>query len=174
MRNVDLKYKTENLKEWELKSLSERNEFGKLTVKFILSISFFTMIFILISPYFPPIKPGREFNPPKSLNEYIEDISFTSILIFSILFLTFTFEFLRNKIDEKSKIKKVGNFEIKRITNFGKNTFIQMNNLKFLIVKSNYVGLKNAKVGQIINVKKTATNKIINLYIRDKSKFETE
>jgi hypothetical protein len=174
MRKVDLKYKTENLKEWELKSLSEKNEFGKLTVKFILSISLFIVIFILIFPYLPPIKPGREYNPPKNLNEYFEDISFTAILIFSILFLTYTFKFLRNKIDEKSNIKKVGNFEIKRIINFGKNTFIQMNNLKFIIIKNNYVGLKNTKVGQIITVKKTITSKIINLYIRDKSKFETE
>ena len=49
-----------------------------------------------------------------------------------------------------------------------------MNNLKFLIVKSNYVGLRNARVGQILNVKKTITNKIISLYIRDKFIFEKE
>ena len=174
MRNIDLKYKTESLKEWELKSLSEKNEFGKLNLKFILSISLFLLFFILISPYLPPTKPGHKFIPPKNLNEYYEDIIFAAILIFSILFLTFTFDFLRNKIDEKSKIKKVGNFEIKKIVNFGKSTFILMNNLKFLIVKSNYAGLKYAKSGQIISVKKTVTNKIINLYIRDKSKFETE
>ncbi len=174
MAKIDTKYKTENLKDWELKSLLEKNELGKLTLKFILSISIFIIIFILISPYFPPIRLGREFNPPKNLNEYLEDISFSAILIFSILILMFTFEFLRNKIDEKYKIKKNGNFEIKSKVNFGKHTFIGMNNLKFLIVKSNYVGLRSAKVGQIINVKKTVTNKIISLYIRDKSKFETE
>jgi hypothetical protein len=81
---------------------------------------------------------------------------------------------LRNKIDEKSKIIKVGDFEIVRKVNFGKNTFIQMNNLNFLLIKNNYAGLKYGKAGQIISVKKTITNKILNLYIRDKSKFESE
>ena len=174
MIKVDTKYKTEKLKEWELKSLLEKNELGKLTLKFVLSISIFIIILILISPYLPPTRPGNEFNPPKNLNEYIEEISFSAILIFSFLFLIFSFEYLRNKIDEKSAIKKIGNFEIRVKTNLGKNTFIGMNNFKFLIVKSNYVGLKNARVGQIINVKKTTTNKIISLYVRDKSIFETE
>ena len=174
MRNVDIKYKTESLKEWELKSLTEKNEFGKLNFKFILSILLFALIFILVSPYLPPIKTGREFKPPKSLNEYFEAISFSAIIIFSILFTSFIFGFLRNKIDEKSNLKKFGDFEIKRIINLGKNTFVLMNNLKFIIVKSDYINIKNAKVGQIISVKKTITNKIINLYIRDKSKFESE
>ena len=110
MTKIDTKYKIEKLKEWELKSLIEKNEIEKLTLKFVLSISIFIIIFILISPYLPPIKPGREFNPPKNLNEYIQDISFAAILIFSILFITFTFEYFRNRVDEKSAIKKIGNF----------------------------------------------------------------
>lgn len=174
MAKIDTKYKTEKLKDWELKSLLEKNEHEKLTLKSVLPISIFIIIFILISPYFPPIRPGHEFNPPKNLNEYIDVISFTTIIIFSILFLTFTFEYLRNKIDEKNAIKKIGNFEIKIKINFGKHTFVAMNNYKFLIIKSDYIGMKYAKVGQIVNVKKTATNKIMSLYIRDKSKFETE
>jgi hypothetical protein len=174
MRNLDIKYKTKSIEEWELKSLSEKNENEKFNFKFILSISLFLVPFILISPYLPSIKSSHEFNPPQNLNEYFEDIIFAAILIFSILFLTFTFDFLRNKIDEKSKIIKVGNFKIVRKVNFGRNTFIQMNNLNFLLIKSNYAGLKYGKAGQIISVKKTITNKILNLYIRDKSKFESE
>ena len=174
MTHIDLKYNTENLKEWELKSLSEKNELGKFTFKFLLSISFGLFVFILLSPYFPPLRPGNKFNPPKSLSEYFDDISITAIIICSILFLTFGFEFVRNKIDNKSKIKKVGNFEIKGLLNLGRQTFVLMNNFNFLFIKSNYAGLKNAKKGQIITVKKTATNKTFSIYIRDKSKFETE
>ncbi len=174
MRKVDLKYKSENLKEWELKSLSDKNESEKLSIKMILSISLFLTGLILIIPYFPPIKPGREFNPPENISEYVEEVYLTAIVLFLIFFLIFTIDLLRNKIDEKWKIKKVGDFEIKGKINFGNYTFILMNNLKFLFLKSNYIGLKSAKNGQVINVKKTVTNKIIDIYIRDKSKFEIE
>lgn len=174
MRKVDSEYRLENLKEWEIKSLSEKNELEKPTLKFIFQSLFFIIVLALIVPYFPVIKPGRTFNPPQSINEYFKDVSFTVLVIFSILFFSIIFSFLRNKIDEKGKMKKVGNFEIKRKINFGNYTFIQLNSLKFLILKSEYNGLKTAKVGQIIKVKKTVTNKIISLYIRDKLKFETE
>jgi hypothetical protein len=93
MRNIDIKYKTKSIEEWELKSLSEKNENEKFKFKFILSISLFLVPFMLISPYLPSIKSSHEFNPPQNLNGYFEDIIFAAIIIFLILFLTFTFDF---------------------------------------------------------------------------------
>ena len=173
MTTIDRKYKTQNLEKWEMESLFEKNRLEKPTIKTIITTFSFLIILALILPYLPPIKAGHEYSPPENLHDYFEKVLLAAILLFSILFFTFIFNFLRNKIDEKMKLKRVGTFEIKTILYLGKIVFIGMNNLNFLILKSSFVGLKYANVGQIISVKKTASNKVLNIRIRDKEKFET-
>jgi len=174
MNRIDTTYRTQSLEKWEMEGLSEKNKLEKPTIKSIFSTFSFLIILVVVLPYLPPLKTRCEYNPPSNFTEYFRDVSFAAILLFSILFLTFGFAILRNKIDEKRKVKKVGTFEIKRMLNFGRSAFVGMNDLNFLIIKSSFAGLKYAKVGQIISVKKTATNKVISIYFRDKTKFETE
>ena len=136
----------------------------------ILFLPFLLGLFVCcFFPWFPhPIYGFGEQNP-SSIKNYFEivGLNMVSILIFVvflILLMTIT-NFLRAKLDFISDFKKVGVFEVTSITQKNDFLFIRLGNGKRLKRKSSEIPFNKLKNHDIVEISKSATNRLISFII---------
>ena len=175
---IDKTYRKERLLDWELKSLTEKYDsfsFSKkqtwITLGFIIGgLSFFAFI----APFIPPRYGWSNWTPPTTNSEYQFRLT-SSLFAFPILiFAVFAYINIINKIDLQLGVKRIANFKITEIWNFGTIKVLLLNGWRPFTIRNNRRYFNSAKQDQIITIKRTGTYRLFDYYIRDQKAFNYE
>lgn len=178
MTIIDKKYRKEKLLEWEKKRLIEKFSIFSFSKKSTwLSIGLIIIgLFILglIVPFIPPRYNWSNWTPATTFDEYRIRLSTFWITILLMLILVFTYQKIRNKLDIILGTKRTANFKVTNVINLGISKILIMNGWRLLSIKAKQRYFKSAEQGHIITIKRTATFRLIDYYIRDEKTYIDE
>ena len=172
---VDKAYRIEKLLDWEYKSLKER---FSLTDK-ISWQDFVTPIIIifaisLVAPFLPSLHARPNWKPPTTIDEYVHIVA-TIWIVYPISFVALSaFRIIRNFIDLHRGVKRTANLRVTEVINLGIVKILVLNGWRPFTINVRQEYFKTAQKGSIITLKRTATFKLINYYIRDERAFLNE
>jgi hypothetical protein len=161
-------FKKEKLSDWEIKSLKEKYSFkGK---GFWTAIGILLLIVVMGSFIFPflPRRYGGRWNPPTNQQEYNDRLTTNLILLPSLIILLIAFVFLRTYVDFRLGYKKTGEFTVTKIINLVSTKILVLDNWRIFNISKNEEYFKKVKEGQQIQIKRTGTHQLIDIYIYDK------
>ncbi|MFD2162593.1 hypothetical protein ACFSJU_09340 [Paradesertivirga mongoliensis] len=175
---IDTTYRTERLLEWEVQSLSGKYgnfSFYKKTTWFLFGV-IVLVIFItaFIMPFFPPRYGWGNWLAPRTIDEYQSRVSSFLIIAPLILLIGFAFLSIRNTIDLKSGIKRTANFKVTDVIDLGVFKILILNGWRLYSLKYRDNQFHTVTPGQIMNIKRTGTCRLISYYIRDEKAFIQE
>ena len=166
--SIDKTYRKETL---EFNSQNPVNKYYSITSiflkNFVLTVPFLIIVFVLsfAAPFVPNLKYGYSGQRPVTFKGYISLVfkndMYLLLIIFSIIFITSIIEYLRKRFDNNAGYIKVGNFEVTKILNRGYFKVIHLNNKQRLKIKNTDKRFDRLAVGQVIEIQKTASNKLI-------------
>ncbi|MBI3220541.1 MAG: hypothetical protein HYZ44_13590 [Bacteroidetes bacterium] len=160
------RFRKEKFSDWEKKSLKEKYSLKGiwLTLGVLLSIG---LIGSFIFPFLPRRRMGH-WNPPTNQQEYsdqvVTNLIFLPLFIFSILI----FVWLRSTIDLALGYKRLGDFEVTKVIYLGHLKILVLDHWRLFDIKKRGDYFQTVKEGQQIQIKRTATHRLINYYVYDK------
>lgn len=175
---IDKTYRTERLLEWEIQNLSENYNALSLSKKStwislgVVIIVIFVTAFLM--PFFPPRYGWGNWSPPKTADEYQYKVSSFLIVVPLILLAGLVYYSIRNTIDLKSGIKRTANFKVTDVIDLGVFKILILNGWRLFSLKDTDNQFYTVDRGQIINIKRTGTYRLISYYVRDEKAFIQE
>jgi MFS family permease len=168
---IDKTYRKEKLLEWERKSLTEKFSIFSFSKKSTwLSIGLILIglcVFGFIMPFIPPRYGWSDWKPATTIDEYQIRLTNFWITIPIMIIIVFIYVNIRNKIDLILGTKRTANFKVTDVINLGTIKILIMNNWRLFYIKARHSYFKSAVQGQIITIKRTATFRLIDYYIRN-------
>lgn len=169
--NLDGEYRHEVYEPLALKFMRQQCSlphifFGKL----LLSVPTLLMFFLVgfIAPFFPHPKYGYG-TPPASVSDY-----FTTMIKINLFFIGLAFaicltdglwEYFRTMLDMRYGYKKIGSFVVTKVVNRGSFKCLKLTGGQKLKVIETDKNFNTFKIGQVIEIQKTATNKFLSYRI---------
>ena len=175
---IDTTYRTERLLEWEIQSLS--GKFGTFSLyKKSTWISLGTIVLVIlviafIVPFFPPRFGWSNWSPPTTADDYEFRVSNFLVVVPLILFIGFAWLSIRNNIDLRSGIKRTANFKVTEVIDLGVLKILILNGWRTFTLKYRDNQFNTVTQGQIMNIKRTRTYRLISYQIRDERAFIQE
>ncbi|MBC5993223.1 hypothetical protein [Pontibacter cellulosilyticus] len=175
---IDTKYRTERLLEWEVQSLSGKYGTFSLSKKstWVSLGIIFLVIFVssFIMPFFPPRYGWGNWSPPKTLDDYESRVSSFLIVIPLILLIGLAYLIIRNTIDLNLGIKRTANFKVTDVIDLGGFKILILNEWRLFILRNKDNQFNTVAKGQVMNIKRTGTYRLISYYVRDEEVFFEE
>src|ERR1700741_4439456 len=139
------------------------------TVNKALTKSVNTFIFLGIFMFFAPFAfqgKKRQYHMPSNVNSYLYSIIPFLGLLMAVILLVIIYaiiDYYRNLRDYKAGYIKVGDFEVYKIFNAGDFKRVHLKNGK--VIKINYEDneFNRISVGDIVEIKRTASNKFLEI-----------
>lgn len=167
----DNKYRRESLLDWEIQTLQQKSSWTPSIIGLILiGLVGLSLVF----PFFPPRYGDSNWSPPTTIYDYQDRVTDFLIIAPILILVVFVFTFLRTKIDILLNFKWVGDFKIKNVIKLGPVNFITKKGWPFYTIRQEEEYFNSITPGQILTIKRTATFKLISIYIREKDKFSKE
>ena len=171
MQEYSTHYRKEHYESSELKDLTKDNSFK---VMLIINLAWGMPIFLLFFlfsffPFIPHLKYGFGMENPSSFSDYIDIVGkgIFAGLVFIIVITTLTtlIDYIRIKIDVMLNYKKVGSFKVSKIKDLETSKVLYMSGGKKLKIDDSEYCFKRIKEEDIVEIQKTATNKLIKISI---------
>ncbi|HVX26421.1 MAG TPA: hypothetical protein VHB70_08775 [Parafilimonas sp.] len=166
--SVDKKYRKEfDSRNYLIRSSSFKALF---IVNFIFSIPLILLVLIgrLVSPFILSSKYGYSGNAPKTFSEYLSQISslpFYLLIVLGLIIISTLIFYFRERFDNKAGYIKIGNFEVTKVKNQIGFNVVRFNNGQKLKIKNTDRDFDKFVVGQIVEVQRTASNKLLSYKI---------
>jgi hypothetical protein len=167
----DNKYRSESLLDWEIQTLRQKSSRTSSIIGLIL-IVVVGLSFLL--PFFPPRYGLGNWSPPATMYDYQDRVTDFLIIAPILILVVFVFKFLRTKIDILLNFKWVGDFQINNVIELGRLNFVSKKGWPFYTIRQGEEYFNSVTPGHIITIKRTATFKLISIYIRNTDKFSNE
>ena len=175
---LDKTYHKEKLLDWERKSLSDKyssfsfyNKSTWLTLGLVIAG---VCVFGFIVPFMPPRYGWGNWTPPVTGDEYQNRLTNFWIAAPILIISVFAYVNIRNKVDLFFGTKRTANFKVTNVLNLGTFKILFMNNWRPFRINTRQPSFISVVKGQIITIKRTATYRLIDYYIRDEKKFIAE
>lgn len=164
-------YRRESLLDWEIKSLQQKSSFTYSNIGLTLIIAAgLTFVF----PFLPRRYGISNWSAPTTIQDYQDEVISSLTIVPLFILAVFVFIVLRSKLDSLLKFKWVGDFKIKKVIELGRINFVVKNGWPLKTIRQGEEYFNSITPGQVLTIKRTATFKLISIYIRDKDKFVNE
>ncbi|MEP7081043.1 MAG: hypothetical protein ABI784_09950 [Ginsengibacter sp.] len=164
---IDKKYKRQIIEKVEsnfpYKNLSLVNN-----LSIIKTIIFIFLFGAVIVAFLPPRFGTNKFTFPNSWNDYFErlkNVLFLYIIIVVFVLVSAISLKIRTFIDRQCGYTKFGVFKVTAVWNLWVKKIVFLNNLHFLSLRQKDFGFDEIKVGQVLQIERTATHKFIDFKI---------
>ena len=175
---IDKTYHKEKLLDWERKSLigkfSVFSFSKKSTWPTLLRVILLLSVFAFITPFIPPRYSWSNWTPATTIEEYKFRLTNFLIVVPILIFVVFAYINVRNIIDLRLGTKQTANFKITEVLNLGTIKILFMNGWRPFSIRARQPYFKSAIQGQIITIKRTATFRLIDYFIRDEKTYNDE
>lgn len=175
---IDNSYRVEKLLDWERKSLTSKfsnsSFFNKSDWVILGLIILGLSVFGLIVPFIPPRYHWSNWAPAITSEEYWNRLTNFWVTVPTMIFAVFAYINLRNKIDLTLGTKWTANFKVTEVLNLGTIKILLMNGWRPFSFGARQPYFNSVGQGQIISIKRTATFRLIDYYIRNEKKFLEE
>lgn len=120
----------------------------------------------LLIPFLPPLHRSYDFkwSLPTSIKDYFSQVKYGLLFGLAIFVLALLSNFvsnIRTFFDRQLGFKKVGTFRVIKVWDLLSRKIVFFNNFHFLVLKQKDFGFDDIEVGQIAEVERTATQKLI-------------
>ncbi len=136
--------------------------YGKTIVALLLLLLIGVTIVV---PFIPPRFGIRNWSFPSNLQDYVSRITNPWLIIPSIIILYFVILLLRTKIDMSAGTKRTGTFQVRKAITLGRYKILYLKNFNFLIVNNKTNQNKDLKSGQLIQLNKTMTSRVLTYHL---------
>jgi hypothetical protein len=136
-------------------------------IKGIISIIVISAVFV---PFLPPLRRyDSKWTLPTSLQDYygqVKDVFYLFAIVLGLILVQDVLSNFRTFIDRQFGYKKIGVFEVRTIWNLAIKKVVLLNNAHFFILDRRDYGFVEIKVGELMEIERTATYKLLDYHIR--------
>jgi hypothetical protein len=175
---IDKTYRKEKLLDWERENLTDKFSAFSLSKKstwLTLGLIIFGLcIFGFIIPFIPPRFSWGNWTPATTPGEYQFKLTNIWVAVPIMIISVFAYVNIINKIDLLLGTKRTASFKVTQVLNLGPIKILFMNGWRPFSIKARQPYFESAIQGQIITIKRTATFRLIDYYLRDEKTHSDE